>query len=138
MHYNDSNSAVARASRIRHAHDMEATLLDSMHRQAVPARPNVFSRAITRLRRQSTGPPNPLPVPVPRSRRAPGRDGCRDHGSDLEAPRSQVALNAERSRVASIRRLRPVATVTSRVAAAIRPTVDRFREPRTTRLVAAG
>jgi hypothetical protein len=62
MHYNDSNSAVARASRIRHAHDMEATQLDSMHRRAVPERPNVFSRAITRLRRQST--PSTTPVPV--------------------------------------------------------------------------
>ena len=61
MHYNDSNSAVARASRIRHAHDMEATQLDSMHRRAtVPERPNVFSRAITRLRRERTGSrPNP-------------------------------------------------------------------------------
>ena len=66
MHYNDSNSAVARASRIRHAHDMEATQLDSMHRRAVPERPNVFSRAITRLRRERTGSrPNPMPVPVP-------------------------------------------------------------------------
>jgi hypothetical protein len=64
MHYNDSNSARARASRIRHAHDMEATQLDSMHRQAVPARPNVLSRAITRLRRQDTSSTTPVPVPV--------------------------------------------------------------------------
>jgi hypothetical protein len=63
MHYNDSNSAVARASRIRHEHDMEATQLDSMHRRAVPERPNVFSRAITRLRRQRTASqPGPRPV----------------------------------------------------------------------------
>ena len=67
MHYNDSQSAVARASRIRHAHDMEATHLDSMHRRAVPERPGVFSRAITRLRRQHTSSrPSPLPVPITR------------------------------------------------------------------------
>ena len=63
MQYNDSNSAVARASRIRHAHDMEATHLDSMHRRAtVPERPKVLSRAITRLRRERTPLPSPRPV----------------------------------------------------------------------------
>ncbi len=64
MHYNDSNSAVARASRIRQAHDMEATQLDSMHRQAVPDRPSALSRAIARLLRQRT-PSRPSTTPVP-------------------------------------------------------------------------
>jgi hypothetical protein len=75
MHYNDSNSAVARASRIRHAHDMEATHLDSMHRRSVPERPNVLSRAITRLRRQRTPSlPSPMTVPVPVRSKARTRD----------------------------------------------------------------
>jgi hypothetical protein len=53
MRYHDgSQSAVARAARIRHTHDMEATLLDSMHRRSelleTPRRPGIVSRMLRR------------------------------------------------------------------------------------------
>ena len=53
-HHDGSHSAVARAARIRHAHDMEATWLDSMHRRSelleTPRRPGILSRMLRRTR----------------------------------------------------------------------------------------
>ena len=53
--HDGTHSAVARAARIRHAHDMESTWLDSMHRRSdqleTARRPSILSRM---LRRTST------------------------------------------------------------------------------------
>jgi hypothetical protein len=57
-HHDGSQSAVARAARIRHAHDMEATWLDSMHRRTevheTARRPGILSRMLRRTRAGST------------------------------------------------------------------------------------
>ena len=64
MRHDDMNGAAARAMRIRQAHDMEATMLDTMHRGAEPDTTGVLVRLIAsvtgRARAQA---PTQLPRP---------------------------------------------------------------------------
>lgn len=64
----DMHGAAARAARIRRAHDMEATLLDSMHRRAQierVARPaSIYTRMLRRIR-SGTGRIERLPEAAP-------------------------------------------------------------------------
>jgi hypothetical protein len=57
-HHDGAHSAVARAARIRHAHDMEATWLDSMHRRSdlleTARRPSFLSRMLRRTRTRTS------------------------------------------------------------------------------------
>ncbi|MDX6400297.1 MAG: hypothetical protein QOF27_903 [Gaiellaceae bacterium] len=52
--HDGTHSAAARGARIRRAHDMEATWLDSMHRRSdlveTPGRPGILSRMLRRTR----------------------------------------------------------------------------------------
>jgi hypothetical protein len=50
MRHDEMNGAAARAMRIRRAHDMEATTLDTMHRRAEPDTTGVLARLVARLR----------------------------------------------------------------------------------------
>jgi hypothetical protein len=49
----NTNSAAARSMRIRRAHDMEATALDTMHRSAGRAEPGLLSRSLARVQRRT-------------------------------------------------------------------------------------
>jgi hypothetical protein len=57
-HQDGMHGATARAARIRRAHDMEATWLDSMHRRSdlreTGERASVISRMLHRVRRRTT------------------------------------------------------------------------------------
>ena len=55
----DTNSAAARSMRIRRAHDLEATALDTMHRRADGEKSGVLARFLARLprRTQVSAPP---------------------------------------------------------------------------------
>jgi hypothetical protein len=77
MYHDGSNSARARASRIRSVHDDEATLLDTMRRSArardlqLESRRSLGTRltaAVARLRRRSADPLLALEVEVERDR----------------------------------------------------------------------
>jgi hypothetical protein len=56
----DSNSAAARAMRIRRAHDMEATTLDTMHRHPEDEKPGLLARCVARLQRRTATTAQPV------------------------------------------------------------------------------
>jgi hypothetical protein len=56
----NTNSAAARAMRIRRANDMEATALDTMHRSAGRAEPGLLSRFLARVQRRTGASAQPV------------------------------------------------------------------------------
>jgi hypothetical protein len=56
----NTNGAAARAMRIRRAHDMEATTLDTMHRRSEDEKPGLLARFVARLQRRTPTTAQPL------------------------------------------------------------------------------
>jgi hypothetical protein len=56
----NTNSAAARAMRIRRDHDMEATTLDTMHRHSENEKPGLLARFAARLQRRTATTAQPV------------------------------------------------------------------------------